>query len=154
MFSWTPLALVAVAGLILGGRRSPLCRAGVFVLAATAWIYGGWQMYWLGHSFGMRAFVDVSFFLLLGLAQIIRRAESVPSFHPLRGAGPVLVSLLLVWNLHLIICYRAQIQPHGEPLALRPILTEWRRWSRQVYVDTGLRTLVRGSRAIVRGSPS
>lgn len=147
LFSWTPLAMVAVAGLVLGVRRSPMCRAGLVVLAATAWIYGGWQMYWLGHSFGMRGFVDVSFFLMLGLAEGIRRAQCLPAYHRLRRAGHVLLVLLLVWNLHLIICYRAQIQPHGERLALRPILTEWRRWGQQVYTDSGIRLLVRRTRA-------
>jgi len=144
LFSWTPLALIAVTGLVIGVRNRVLCRAGLVVLAATAWIYGGWQMYWLGHSFGMRGFVDASFFLLVGLAEVFMRAQRIPS-RAVARAGRIVVALLVVWTLHLIVCYRAQIQPHGEPLAVRPLFTEWRRWTRQIYADTGFRMLVRAS---------
>ena len=44
LFSWTPLALIAVAGLVAGLRRNPTCAAGLIVLALTAWLYGGWHM--------------------------------------------------------------------------------------------------------------
>ena len=142
LFLWTPLALAAVIGLGWGVRRSPMCRAGLIVVIATAWIYGSWGEYWLGASFGMRGFVDVSFFLILGLAEVIERARSLPVVHPLRRAGGVLVVLSLAWTLHLIVCHRANIQPAGEPLAPRRLVTEWRLWSRQLYNDTGLKTLV------------
>jgi hypothetical protein len=81
--------------------------------------------------------------LLLGLAEVIGRAQRVPALNPLRRVGRIVLVFLVLWTLHLIVCYRAQIQPHGEPLALRPITTEWRRWARQVYADTGLRMLIR-----------
>ena len=130
-----------MVGLVWGIRERPLCRAGVIVLAATAWIYGGWQTYWLGHSFGMRGFIDVSFFLFLGLAEVLKRAERVSV--STRRIGRIFLVLSLVWTVHLAVCFRAQIQPHGEPLALRPIMTEWKRWARQVYNDTGVKMLVR-----------
>jgi hypothetical protein len=117
--------------------------AGLLVLCATAWIYAGWEMYWLGHSFGMRGFVDVSFFLILGIGEVFDRLQRVAGSTAARLASRVAVALLVAWTLHLIVCYRAAIQPHGEPLALRPILTEWDRWASQIYADTGLRQLTK-----------
>ena len=141
LFTWTPLALLAMIGLAGGGRERPLGRAGLIVLAATAWIYSGWQTYWLGHGFGMRGFVDASLFFLLGLAEVMRHAEHVRA--AARRAGRIALLLCLVWTVNLIVCYRAEIQPHGERLALTPIVTEWRRWARQVYHDTGVGMVVR-----------
>lgn len=143
LLSWTPLAAVGIVGLVLGFRRGPMHGAGLLVLCATAWIYAGWEMYWLGHSFGMRGFVDVSFFLILGIGEVFDRLQRVAGSTAARLASRVAVALLVAWTLHLIVCYRAAIQPHGEPLALRPILTEWDRWASQIYADTGLRQLTK-----------
>jgi hypothetical protein len=141
LFTWTPLAVVAVAGVVWGVRERPLCRAGAIVLLVTAWIYGGWATYWLGSSFGMRGFVDVSFFLLLGLAEVLARVSRLPVLT--RRAGTVLLVASLAWTLHVAVCYRAQIQPHGQPLVLKPLVTEWRLWARQLYNDTGVKVLIR-----------
>ena len=64
----------------------------------------------------------------------------------------VVVALTLVWTLHLVACYRAGIQPHGEPLALGPIVTGWKRWARQIYIDSGLHLVVRGGRTVLGGA--
>ena len=94
----------------------------------------------------------VSFFMLLGLAEVIRRVRAAAPSSALRRLTPAVVALTLVWTLHLVVCYRAGIQPHGEPLALHPILTEWRRWARQIYIDSGLRLVVRGRPTVPGGA--
>ena len=69
LFVWTPLALAAVAGLFVGLRNHKrLALPGIATLLATLWIYGCWGDYGLGHSYGMRGFVDVSIFLFAGLS--------------------------------------------------------------------------------------
>ncbi len=143
LFVWTPLALVAVGGLVLAARRGQaLAIAGLVVLLGTLWIYGSWETYWLGHGFGMRGFVECSPFFFLGLASVWRRFGTGQRRRFIGRLGRGAIVLLVLWNLYFVMCYRADIQPHGEPFAGLELLTQWDRWWEQLLNETGISKLL------------
>lgn len=127
LFLWTPLAILAVGGLLLAAvRGKELALAGLTVWLATLWIYGGWECYWLGAGFGMRGFTECSFFFFLGLAELFQRTgrawpERLPCGRLLRGFA----LLLVLWNLYFILCFQSRIQIPAQPFAGRQLLENW-----------------------------
>ena len=73
LFLSTPAALLGFIGLVLFTikRSLPLGVACLLVFFATVWVYGSWEHFGLGNSYGQRGFVDTTFFILLGLAHFI-----------------------------------------------------------------------------------
>lgn len=69
LFFWTPLMLFAVLGLARHlATQTALVRLGALALL---WIWlanSAWETWWFGGSFGARAFLDYSIFLIVGLA--------------------------------------------------------------------------------------
>ena len=136
LFLWTPLSILCVTGLILGAaKRNSICVAGLATFIATTWIYGGWGEPGLGSAFGMRGFVDISFFFMLGLAELFRQSLASGTIFS-RGLMGV-VAVLLAWNVYFMICYRAEIQPHGEPFAGKNLFAHGNRWINQLKTDSG-----------------
>ena len=108
-FFWTPLALLAIAGLVAGAiRRGPDAPAGAQRLAALlllaiaieVYVVGSLQSWHLKGAFGQRRFVSVSVCLAAGMAVWFK-----PLFADrLKRAALVTVTALLVWwNLGLAI---------------------------------------------------
>jgi MFS family permease len=143
LFLWTPLAIVAVAGLFIGtARREFLAFAGLIVMAGFVWIYGSWECYWLGHSYGMRGLVDGSFFFFLGFAEMITWMEShAPQRRFLVNLLQAGIWFLVVWNMYFIFCYRSLLQPHGEPFAGARLISAPEQPLRQMLADFGLMSL-------------
>jgi hypothetical protein len=79
LFSWTPVLLLAVAGLVLLVRRDP--RVG---LAAAAFLIGSWYVnasvadWWGGEAFGGRRFVACFPVFVLGTAMLFERWRERP----------------------------------------------------------------------------
>lgn len=143
LFVWTPIALFAVLGLVLGARRgNVLCIGGIVLVVATTWIYGSWETPGLGHAFGMRGFVEISFFFMLGLAELWVYVAAMAT-----GLGRRLIASLLVvmvcWNIYFMVCYRAEIQPHGQAFAGVELFLHGDRWLQQLFRDTGLGLLIK-----------
>ncbi len=148
LFVWSPLAMIAIAGLCMGAfKRNPLALSGLIVFLGFVWIYGSWECYWLGNSYGMRGLVDCSFFFLLGFAEIFSRLRAQNAarrwLKKLTAAG---IMLLIIWNLYFLFCYRSFLQPHGEPFAGLRLLAEPERPLKQLLADMGLGGAVHLSR--------
>jgi hypothetical protein len=136
LFTWTPVALAAVAGLILLARRGhALAQGGLASLVALTWIYGGWHCYWLGDSFGMRGFVDASVFLILGLAEVIAWAWRSRFTRVAAPATGILLVVAVAWNICFATCYRADIQPHGAAFAGAGLFSQPKEWAKQFKKD-------------------
>src|SRR4051812_25822599 len=76
LFFWTPLLLLAVAGLPLLRRTArPLFLPAVAYLAVATWVAASWSIWWYGASFGMRALIDVMPVFALGLAALIETTQ-------------------------------------------------------------------------------
>jgi hypothetical protein len=111
-FAWTPLALVAIAGLALlalrgvpadsraGGNRDVRWIAGLALVmfAAQAYTSGSVESWTVAGSFGQRRFVALTPLLVLGLAALFAHARTG---WPRRGLV-ALVVLGVWWNLGLM----------------------------------------------------
>jgi hypothetical protein len=138
-FVWTPLAAIAAWGLAkAAGRGRPLALASLASLAALSWVYGGWDCYWLGDSFGMRGFVDLSFPLMAGIAWMLtgttrHRAVGARQMATRRRLLAMAMAACVAWNVFFMSAYLAGAQPHSKPLAPVTCLRQWRKCFRGFY---------------------
>lgn len=106
LFAWSPIAWLALAGLLLGLRRdTTVSAAALVVCAAAAWVNGSvtdWD--WAaGDAFGARRFDLAVPLLAWGLGTLLRVLS--PLRAPLWAPGAALVALVL-WNVGLIALFR------------------------------------------------
>ena len=111
LFFWTPLLLLAVAGVPFLRRFAP----GLFVptiayLAVHTWIVASWSTWWYGGSFGMRPFVEALPILAMPLAALLAAATSVRA-RRLVLIGVTATTLLAV---HAMIAYWTKAVPLDE----------------------------------------
>jgi hypothetical protein len=113
LFAWTPLALLAVAGLVVLWWRGPgragaaappapdasrLAFAALVMIAAQAYSSGAVLSWTVAGSFGQRRFVALTPLLVLGVAALSARARAGWPRRALAAA----VALCLWWNLGLM----------------------------------------------------
>ena len=108
---WTPLVMVAIAGLVgyaradavalPGARRIGVCLLAMF--AAQVYVSGSVESWTTAGSFGARRFVGTSILLVIGLAAAMRLAWERRS----RAALFVGVVVCIWWNLGLTVQYGA-----------------------------------------------
>ncbi len=108
LFTWSPLLLLGVVGLLMRVRRETALHAGCLAtLAASAWVNGGAADWSAGEAFGARRF-DASIPLLaLGLAAGLAWLRALVQRRPLL-APAALVVLASVWNAGLLALFREQ----------------------------------------------
>jgi len=119
LFSWTPLLLLATAGLILFKWREP--RVGTPLLAAALAFYVFIACYpdWAGiSSFGNRFFVSLTPLFILGLSVLFERVAAL--FRSQRAAVAT-VSLVLaafvLWNAAFMLQWGAHLIPPRGPIS-------------------------------------
>jgi hypothetical protein len=96
LFFWTPLLLLAVAGLPLLRRFAPgLLVPTVAYLVGHTWVVASWSVWAYGASFGMRPFVEALPILAPGLAALIAAARGARA-RRLVAVAVVLTTLLAV----------------------------------------------------------
>jgi hypothetical protein len=94
LFIYTPLMLVAFAGLFILRKRLPQFSTSIWLFtAANIYVISSWWCWWYGGSFGLRAYIEMFALWAIPLAVII---EKVLSYRKLIRAGIVSVMLLLV----------------------------------------------------------
>ena len=108
LFAWTPLALLALSGVVLlalghtRGGHPEARRIGAIALvmvAAQVYITGAVDSWTLQGSFGQRRFVGLTPILTVGLAALFAAAAASPLW---RRALAAAVAICLWWNLGLI----------------------------------------------------
>ena len=100
---WTPLAILAIAGLILLAARGPAAarRIGACALVMVAlqvYVSGSVESWTVAGAFGQRRFVALTILLTIGLAAFL---EAIPR-GPWRPAAGVLLALCVWWNVALM----------------------------------------------------
>ena len=111
LFFWTPLALVAIAGLIALAWRGGALHAdarwiaalGLLMFALQIFVSGAVESWTVAGSFGQRRFVALTPLLTLGLAALFAMLNGSPMRYALR----VIVALCIWWNLGLIVQFGA-----------------------------------------------
>ena len=117
LFTWTPVAILAVAGLWPLGRFDP--RVGV---AAAGAIVAAWYVnasvadWWAGEAFGSRRFLSCFPFFVLGLSAWLRRFE--PRLTALAGivGAIVLLNGLLLFQYQVFLKGWRDIAPYPRGL--------------------------------------
>jgi hypothetical protein len=117
LFAWTPLAILAVAGLTLlwlrpshadPSRASQVSRVGgcmLFMLAAQVYVSGSVDSWTVAGAFGQRRFVGATLLLVVGLGAL-RTAASGPA--P-RAVLVTLTVLAIWWNVGLMALFGANL---------------------------------------------
>jgi len=98
LFFWSPLLLIAVAGLVLGGDAIRDLRvATVAILAAQTYVIASWSEWQFGASYGHRAFTDGLGLTAPFLAAVFERVADRPMARGLvaiASAAAVLLSIV------------------------------------------------------------
>ena len=103
---WTPLAVLAIVGLLLLARRRYARRVAacmLLMLAFQVYISGSVQSWSVAGAFGQRRFVGATILLVVGLAGLW---QSLPRGVPRITAG-VAVALAIWWNIGLMALFGA-----------------------------------------------
>jgi hypothetical protein len=119
LFSWTPLLLIATAGLFLFWRRFPAVGISVICVLLVFYYFMASYPDWAGiSSYGNRFFVSLTVFFVLGLAVVLDAIASHFRSRVLASAclGTVLC-LFIVWNLGLIFQWGAHLIPARGPVS-------------------------------------
>jgi hypothetical protein len=115
---WTPVVILAVAGLVVFWRREP--RVGAPILAAVLAFYLLIACYpdWDGiSSYGNRFFISLTAPLILGLSVLFDRAAAW--FHSSRtalAAASSLVACLILWNMAFVFQWGTHLVPARGPI--------------------------------------
>jgi hypothetical protein len=118
LFSWTPVALLALIGLVILERRDrilSLCAVSAFAL----YLYAiGCYENWAGiSSFGSRFFVSLTPVFVLGLTALFDFLAGVICVRRAHIVSMAVVCLLILWNAGLIFQWGTQLIPARGPIA-------------------------------------
>ncbi len=112
LFTWHPIYLAAITGLIsLAGRQRTLALGLLAILAIETYLIGSWWSWWQGDSFGGRMFIGATWIWAIGLAALIEQIRIK------QIAWPALVTalFLILWNGLALAQYRLGFIPMGLP---------------------------------------
>lgn len=127
LFSWTPLVLLAVVGLILYARRDP--RLGLPLLLCfwlTAYVVGSYENWHGIASFGNRFFVSLTPLFVFGLAALLDRLRTAARRAVLWPLGGTLVGALVVWNLAFVFQWGVHLIPARGPISWQQMIrNQW-----------------------------
>jgi len=113
LFSWTPLLLIASAGLFIFWRRCAAIGTPVILMLLVFYYFMASYPDWDGiSSYGNRFFVSMTVFFVLGLAVMLDAVARYFSSQRIAsvwlGAG---LSVFMVWNVGLIFQWGAHMIP-------------------------------------------
>lgn len=109
LFFWTPLALVAVCGLVWLAVRRPrdaapdaswIALVALLMFALLTYVSGSVESWTVAGSFGQRRFVALTPILGLGLASAIHRLRDAGP--AVRALGAAALAVLVWWNVGLM----------------------------------------------------
>lgn len=115
LLSWTPVAGLGFAGLLmLARRRTALALGGLAVAILTAWVNASARDWSGADAFGARRF-DLAFPLLaFGLAELVRVTTSTLERRPWLAPAAGL-AVLVAWNFGLARLYRLRVFKEAAP---------------------------------------
>ncbi|MBI4672668.1 MAG: glycosyltransferase family 39 protein [Chloroflexi bacterium] len=113
LFTWTPVVLLAVAGLFFLWRRDKMLAAAFLVaLAVETYLLGSFSTWFGGAAFGMRRFINCTVIFVVGLAAFAEALQTRVPRPVLAGVG----ALLILWNLFFILQFVTGMVPRQEPV--------------------------------------
>src|SRR5579883_2921584 len=125
LLSWTPLLILALAGLLLGllDRRSRSVAACFALVSAAFYYVFSSYPYWDGMaSFGNRFFLSLTPIFVFGLAILFQRVDlRLRSPRWLFSTAAALLALFALWNAGLIYQWGAHLIPARGPVSFRDV---------------------------------
>ncbi len=108
LFSWTPLLLLAVLGLVPFARRERQFGS-LLIIALLLQTYINATVEWGGHGFGARRFANCALIFAFGLAALLHGMKRRPALAPM-----LLVSIAVIGNVFFMVGMRAgDVPPTG-----------------------------------------
>lgn len=110
LLAWSPLLVLALAGVPELLRRTPVWGRALLVWAALLWwANASWEQWWLGHSFGHRGFICLFPFFAVALAVFLDGPARRLDRRLVVGA----IALGVAWNAALMLAYLAEMIPYS-----------------------------------------
>jgi hypothetical protein len=120
LFSWTPIVILAVAGLFFLRRHDRLLAlSSIAVFAAYIYTIGCYEN-WAGlSSFGSRFFVSLTSLFILGLAAFFELLERAWAQRGAAVTASIATALFILWNLGMIFQWGTHMIPPRGPISFR-----------------------------------
>jgi hypothetical protein len=120
LFSWTPILILAVCGLLLFARVDSSFATKLIVSGLAFYLLISFYPDWDGlSSFGNRFFISLTPVFVLGLAAFFDAAARIWSQRKVRIAGAALTAILVAWNVGLIYQWGTHLIPARGPISWR-----------------------------------
>ncbi|HER08727.1 MAG TPA: hypothetical protein ENO20_07430 [Bacteroides sp.] len=108
-FVYTPMMLLAVAGIFILPKRLPRFFLPVLLLLLSMiYVQSSWWSWWFGGGFGLRAYIDIYGIMAVPLGVVVERIL-LHKRELIRYAGLTLITVLLVFQLVNTYQYRRNI---------------------------------------------
>ncbi len=106
---WHPIFAICLLGLLASRRLSRAVKLAFFLaFLCQLYVTSSWSMWWMGHSFGNRAFLGLTPIFILGLSAFLNEASQILRMRILLPA----FTLLIIWNAVLMLGYVSEMIPH------------------------------------------
>jgi hypothetical protein len=106
---WHPIFLIGLLGLIFSRTLSPPTKIALAIaFLCQLYVTSSWWMWWMGHSFGNRAFLGLTPIFILGLAAFLQKSSKYVKPRTLIA----IFILLTIWNGILMLGYASEMIPH------------------------------------------
>ncbi|MGH9682894.1 MAG: ArnT family glycosyltransferase [Candidatus Acidiferrales bacterium] len=120
LFSWTPLLILAVAGLFALWRRDRTLSLLLLTVFAVYLFTIGCYQDWDGlSSFGSRFFVSLTVLFVVGLAAFFDWLSRVWNERRATALATAITAVFIVWNLGLIFQWGTHLIPARGPISWR-----------------------------------
>lgn len=116
LFLWTPVLLIALAGLAALARRDPRARVLLAAWALLFYVIASYQNWHGQSSFGNRFFVSLTPAFVVGIAASLAWLETRARLLP-----AALVALLCLWNAGFVFQWGLNIVPSRGPVDFREV---------------------------------
>ena len=105
-FIWTPLAVLALVGLVVLARRGtpvvrPVALCALLMVAVQIYVSGSVESWTVAGAFGQRRFVALTVLLTIGLATLLKVLQG----NALRPVVGIVIALCVWWNVALIAAF-------------------------------------------------
>lgn len=122
LISWHPVHLFSALGLIVTAfLGKSYTRLFLLLLMIQLYLYGSWECWWLGDSFGYRGLANGLPVLFVGFAWFYQEAER----RNYKFSFGLIGLFLFLWNIYLMVMYAAGKIAHAGPLSFSDLFGWW-----------------------------
>ncbi len=119
LFAWTPVILLAVAGLCFFWWQQPRVGTAFFAAALAFYVFIACYPDWAGiSSYGNRFFVSLTALFIVGLSVLLDRAAAMfRSPRTAMATASTLLACLILWNMAFLFQWGTHLVPARGPIS-------------------------------------